>query len=214
MRFLRNHWYDLGGLFAVIILIYLGAYHSALGHYQLLMWLSLVSLFFHQLEEYRIVGTFPGMVNSAMFHSDRPDRYPLNTNTAFIVNVMVGWSTYLLAALSGKQAVWLGLATIIVSVGNIIAHTFVFNIKGKTLYNAGLATSWLFFAPCVYYFFKTAYAEHLISATDYLIGVPLGVALNVLGILKMITWMADKDTTYIFPDRNLLPSDRKTLSAG
>ena len=214
MAFLRNHWYDLGGLFALLILIYLGAFHSTLGHYQLLIWLSLVSLLFHQLEEYRIVGTFPGMINRAMFKSDMPDRFPLNSNSALIVNVLIGWFAYLLAAVLGEHAVWLGLATIIVSLGNIIAHTFVFNIKGKTLYNAGLATSWLFFAPCVYFFFKVVHGEDLITTTDYLIGIPLGVVLNVFGILKMITWLADKDTTYIFPDRNLLPADRKAHNEG
>ena len=209
MPFLRNHWYDLGGIFALIVLIYVGAFNSAMGHYQLLMWLSLVSLFFHQLEEYRIAGTFPGMVNRVMFHSTEPDRFPLNTNTAFMVNVVVGWATYLAAALLGEQAVWLGLATILVSMGNIIAHTLVFNIKGKTLYNAGLATSWLFFAPCVYCFFKITRAEDLITINDWLIGIPLGIALNVVGILKLIEWLADKDTPYIFPKRNLLPADRK-----
>ena len=214
MAFLRNHWYDLGGLFALLILIYLGAFHSTLGHYQLLMWLSLISLLFHQMEEYRIVGTFPGMINQVMFKSDRPDRFPLNSNSALIVNVLIGWFAYLLAAVLGEHAVWLGLATIIVSLGNIIAHTFVFNIKGKTLYNAGLATSWLFFAPCVYFFFKVVHGEDLITTTDYLIGIPLGVVLNVFGILKMITWLADKDTTYIFPDRNLLPADRKAHNEG
>ena len=214
MPFLRNHWYDIGGVLVLIILLYLGAFHSTMTHYQLLMWLSLVSLLFHQLEEYRIVGTFPGMINRAMFKSDMPDRYPLNTNSAFIVNVTVGWSAYLLSAVLGEHAVWLGLAMIIVSLGNIIAHTFVFNIKGKTLYNAGLATSWLFFAPCVYFFFKVVHGEDLITTTDYLIGIPLGVGLNVFGILKMITWLADKDTTYIFPDRNLLPADRKANYEG
>lgn len=209
MSFLRNHWYDLGGFFALIILGYLGAFHSTLPPYQLLMWLSLVSLFLHQLEEYRIVGTFPGMVNRAMFNSSQPDRYPLNTNTAFIVNVVVGWGAYLLAALLGVHAVWLGLATIIVSLGNLIAHTFVFNIKGKTFYNAGMATSWLFFAPCVYFFFQIVHVHELITTTDYVIGISLGVVLNVVGILKIITWLADKDTTYIFPDRNLLPADRR-----
>lgn len=209
MPFLRDHWYDLGGFFALVILACLGAFHANLPPYRLLMWLSLASLLFHQMEEYRIVGTFPGMLNRKMFKSDRPDRYPLNSNSAFIVNVTVGWAAYLLAALLGEQAVWLGLATILVSMGNIIAHTFLFNIKGKTFYNAGLATSWLLFAPCVYFFFRTACAEHLITPTDCWIGIPLGVALNTVGIFKTITWLADKDTAYVFPERNLLPADRR-----
>lgn len=172
------------------------------------MWLSLVSLFFHQLEEYRIAGTFPGMMNHVMFHSEFPDRYPLNTNTALIVNVVVGWLFYFLAAFFGEKAIWLGMATILVSIGNFIAHTFLFNLKGKTFYNAGMITSWIFFVPCVYFFFKIVYANNLITTADYLIGIPLGITLNVIGILKMIDWLKDKNTKYIFPQRNLLPQDR------
>jgi hypothetical protein len=154
MDILRKHWFDMGGFLAFIALMFIYFNIKALSNYQLLMWLSLVSLFFHQLEEYRIVGTFPGMINSSFYKSEMPDRYPLNSNTALYINVIVGWSFYLLAALFSEKAICLGIATILVSLGNIIAHTFLFNIKGKTFYNAGMATSWLFFAPCVYFFIK------------------------------------------------------------
>ncbi|MGF7229933.1 HXXEE domain-containing protein [Arachidicoccus sp.] len=209
MNFLRKHWFDLGGLFAIITALGVFYFYSSMTNYQLLMWLSLVSLFLHQLEEYRIPGTFPGMVNRAMYNSDIPDRYPLNSNTSFYVNVFVGWVPYLLAAIMGEKAVWLGIATIIVSLGNTVAHTTVFNIKGKTIYNAGLATSWLLFAPCIYFFFTIIYKDNLVTLTDYLIGVPLGIILNVVGIIKLIDWLADKNTSYIFEQRNVLPQDRK-----
>jgi len=209
MNTLRKHWYDIGGVLSVLVLGLVFRNFKTLSPYQLLMWLSLVSLFFHQLEEYRIAGTFPGMVNIAMYKSDMPDRYPLNTNTSLYVNVIVGWLFYFLAAVFAERAIWLGLATIVVSIGNTIAHTTVFNIKGKTLYNAGLATSWLLFVPCIYFFFSIVYADRLITMTDYLIGVPLGIALNVIGIIKLIDWMADKNTTYIFEQRNLLSKDRQ-----
>ena len=39
-------------------------------------------------------------------------------------------------------------------------------------------------------FFSTIHAEHLVIATDYAIGIPLGLALNFVGILKVIDWMA------------------------
>lgn len=210
MNTMRKHWFDIGGALSVLVLGYVFINLSNLTHYQLLMWLSLVSLLFHQLEEYRIVGTFPGMVNTVMYKSDMPDRYPLNTNTSVYVNVFMGWSAYLFAAVAAEKAIWLGLATIFVSLGNTVVHTTVFNIKGKTIYNAGLATSWLFFAPCIFFFFKIVHAEYLISTTDYLIGIPLGIALNVIGIMKVIDWMADKNTQYIFDQRHLLAKDRKS----
>jgi len=104
------------------------------------------------------------------------------------VNVFVGWTTYFLAAYFAEKAIWLGMATITVSIGNIISHTLFFNIKGRTWYNASLTTCWLLFAPASFFF---------------------GIALNVFGILKLIDWMKNKDTRYIFPQHCLLPKDRK-----
>ena len=212
MNFLRNHWYDLGGVLSIVTSAYIFINHHNLTDYQVIVWVSLITLFIHQLEEYRIAGTFPGMLNTVLFKSTMPDRYPLNTNTAFYVNVFVGWTFYILAALLAENAIWVGIATMMVSLGNTIAHTTLFNIKGKTLYNAGLLTTWLLFMPCIYLFFTIINREHLATITDYLIGIPLGIVINVVGILKLIGWMANKDTTYIFDDRNLLLKDRKKNS--
>lgn len=92
----------------------------------------------------------------------------------------------------------------LVSLGNFIAHTFLFNIKGKTFYNAGMLTSWLFFAPLVCFFFYDIHTNHLASGLDYVVGLILGIALNVFGILKPITWLADANSKYAFPRWNLL----------
>ena len=208
MNFLRKHWFDLGGVFAVIVLIYTFTTYKDLTQYQTLMWFSLVSLFLHQFEEYRIPGTFPGMLNKVLYKSNLPDRYPLNPNSAFYINVLIGWNLYLLAALLSEKAIWLGIATILISLGNVIAHTFLFNIKGRTIYNAGMLTTWLLFVPCIYYFFSTTQTVHLATKTDYLIGIPLGIIMNVVGVLKAIQWMADEKTIYRFNNRNLLYEDR------
>jgi hypothetical protein len=168
--------------------------------------LSLISLFLHQFEEYRYPGYFPGMMNTVMFSSKQPDRYPLNTNTAFIINVTVGWLSYLLAALLSERALWLGIATILVSVGNFIAHTFLFNIKGKTFYNPGMFTATLFFAPIAGYFGYLLIQGNLATPADWIAGIILGIAFNVLGILKLIDWLKDENTEYIFPKRFLLPT--------
>ena len=210
MNLARKHWYDIGGLFAVFVLVFVLANYKTLNDYKLLMWLSLVSLFLHQLEEYRLAGTFPGMINKVIFHSDKPDRYPLNTNSALIINVIVGWLFYFLAAFLGQKTMLVGLATILISFGNFIVHTFLFNIKGKTFYNAGMITTWIFFLPCIYFFFWLVSKNHLMSISDYLIGIALGIVLNVIGIFKMIDWLKDKNTKYIFPQRNLLPAERKS----
>jgi hypothetical protein len=149
------------------------------------------------------------MVNRTLFKSNQPDRYPLNTNTALVINIVVGWVAYFIAAIAGEKVIWLGIATILISFCNVLAHTLVFNIRGKTIYNAGMATSLLLFVPCIFFFFKIIYEGDLVSITDYLIGIPLGVVFNYFGVIKLINWLSDKNTTYIFDNRNLLPADRK-----
>jgi hypothetical protein len=204
MNFMRLHWFDIGLGLALItggILVQL-----KLNPLSLLLWVSLISLFLHQFEEYRYPGYFPGMMNTVMFSSKQPDRYPLNTNIAFIVNVFVGWLSYFLTAVFGERVLWLGIATILVSVGNFIAHTFLFNIKGKTLYNPGMFTAIVLFLPIAAYFGYLLIKGNLATPIDWIVGVILGVALNFIGILKLIDWLKDENTRYIFPKRSLLPS--------
>ena len=204
MNFMRLHWFDVGLAFAFIIggIVFL----NKLNPLSLLLWISLISLFLHQFEEYRYPGYFPGMMNIVMFSSKEPDRYPLNTNTAFIINVFVGWLSYLLAAVFAEKALWLGIATILVSVGNFIAHTFLFNIKGKTLYNPGMLTAIIFFVPISAYFGYLIIQGNVATSFDWIVGVILGIALNVVGILKMIDWLKDENTEYIFPKKFLIPA--------
>jgi hypothetical protein len=204
MNFMRLHWFDLGLAFAFVtgrmLLLY------KLNPLSLLLWISLISLFLHQFEEYRYPGYFPGMMNTVMFSSKQPDRYPLNTNTAFIINVFVGWFSYFLAAVFGEKILWLGIATILVSVGNFVAHTFLFNIKGKTFYNPGMLTAIVLFLPIAAYFGYLLIRGNLATPIDWMVGVMLGILLNFIGILKLIDWLKDEDTEYIFPGRFLLPS--------
>ena len=206
MNFVRLHWFDLGAVLAFFV----GGFvlETRPTGIILLLWVSLMTLFLHQFEEYRYPGYFPGMMNTVMFSSKQPDRYPLNTNTAFIINVFVGWSSYLLAAILGEKAIWLGIATILVSVGNFIAHTFLFNIKGKTIYNPGMFTAIIIFLPIAAYFGYLVIQGNLATPVDWIVGILLGIVLNVIGILKLIDWLKDENTSYIFPKRCLIPNQR------
>ena len=208
MTFLRMHWFDLGlGLAGLVAVYTLIAHPTGLA---LLLWLSLITLFLHQFEEYRYPGYFPGMMNSAMFASRQPERYPLNPQIALIVNVVVGWLFYFLAAVFAEKAIWLGIATILVSAGNFIAHNFLFNIKGKTHYNPGMLTADLLFLPFAVAFFILVIHTHIGTTVDWLVGLVLGIALNAIGVLKMIDWLKDENSPYIFPQRFLIPTRRKS----
>jgi hypothetical protein len=207
MDFMRRHWFDLGVALAIAVSISL--LFSTLSLLSLVLWLSLIALFVHQFEEYRYPGYFPGMINLVLFASKQPDRYPLNANTALVVNVLIGWLFYALAAVFGEKVIWFGIATILVSVGNVVAHTFLFNLKGKTFYNPGLVTADLLFLPIAVSFFVLIFQNHAATSLDWILGVGLGIALNYIGILKLIDWLKDEQTAYIFPQRCLPPAARK-----
>lgn len=138
------------------------------------------------------------MINTVMFHSDTPDRFPLNTKTAFIINVCLGWSIYILAILFADNALWIAISSLMVSLGNIFAHTFLFNIKGKTFYNSGMVTALLLFVPIIIYFLFYIHQNNIVHTTDYIIGILLGILFNYFGILKLIDLLKNKNTQYIF----------------
>ena len=200
---MRNHWHDVGVVFAVGIGAVALSTRTEISSYQFVMLLNLVALLLHQFEEYRLPGTFPGMVNRVMYRSTAPDRYPLNTNTALIVNVFVGWTLYVLPIAVGERAVWLGITAMTVSVGNIIAHTILFPVKGRMLYNAGLATCWLCFVPCVFLLVDGMNRDYVTTLTDVIIGVVVGTVVNVVGVVKPITWLASTDTTFVFTQQQV-----------
>jgi len=206
MNFLRLHWFDLGLVLALVAGIYL--FLAPLDLISLVLWINLIALFLHQFEEYHYPGYFPGMMNRVMFSSQEPDRYPLNANTAFIINVTVGWITYFLAALFGEKALWLGIAAVLISVGNFVAHTFLFNLRGKSRYNPGMLTSDLLFLPISVIFFILIIRGKFATPIDWIAGVVLGLFLNYVGILKLIDWLKNRKTRHAFPRRFLPPEIR------
>lgn len=206
LNWLRMHWFELGIFLSLPIIVYLVI--GKVSEVGFILWISLITLFIHQFEEYRYPGYFPGMMNTVMFSSKKPDRYPLNTNTALIVNTVVGWLIYFLAAVFTKSLIWIGIATILVSLGNFVAHTFVFNIKGKTKYNPGMLTAIIFFLPISVYFFYIVLTQNLATLTDWILGIIFGIFLNIFGVIGLIIILKNEDTSFIFPERCLIPSMR------
>lgn len=207
MNFLRNHWFDIGIVPACCVIAYLFFKGENFSNLNFILWFNFASLFFHQFEEYRFPGYFPGMLNVVLFKSKMPDRYPLNTNSALIVNVFLGWLIYLLAAVLGEKFLWLAIGAALISAGNFFAHTILFNIKAKAFYNPGLVTSVFLFLPGVSYFFYLIIHFNLCTTTDYITGFILGFIFNYFGIIKVIEWMKDTNTKYIFPARCLPPKN-------
>lgn len=201
MKFIARHWFDVGGLLAVVTILLLLFNYNTISPLRIILLVSFISLLFHQVEEYRFPGYFPGMVNTVMFNSKHPDRFPLNTQSAFIINVCFRWGVYILAIVFAEKALWIAIASLMISLGNVFVHIFLFNIKGKTFYNPGMATALLLFLPIIIYFFLYVQHNNVSQPMDYIIGIPLGIVLNYLGVLKIIDILKNKNTRFIFAKR-------------
>lgn len=76
-----------------------------------------------------------------------------------------------------------------------------------------MLTAIIFFAPVSVYFAYLLMHGSLATFTDWIVGVILGVAFNVIGILKLIDWLKDENTQYISPKGFCyLPSESQKLS--
>ena len=64
-----------------------------------------------------------------------------------------------------------------------------------------MLTAVLLFLPIAVIFFGLIIRDGLATPLDWAIGIPMGIALNYLGILKMIDLLKDKNTPYIFTKR-------------
>lgn len=205
MRFMERHWFDVGGVVGLILAVWLAFTGSSMSTLSLLLWVSLLSLLAHQVEEWRWPGWFPGMLNVVLFRSDDPWKFPLNVRSGLAVNVGVGWLGYLLAALLAERALWLALATITVSIGNCVLHLLVIPIRGRMLYNPGMATSLFFFLPISAWFLVEFWSS--MSVFDIVFGLALGFALNVGGVIGLIRVM-ESSSAPLFEPRQVEPALR------
>jgi Protein of unknown function with HXXEE motif len=124
MRNYRDNWFNVGAVLAMAIAGALALSHRRLSRSRLFSALNLAALMVHQFEEYGFPGYFPGLLNAGVFKSDKPNRYPLNTNSALIVNAAVGYPFYLLPVLFPKRRS-LSLAPVLFGFGQAVFHGIV-----------------------------------------------------------------------------------------
>lgn len=200
MNSLRNHWFDFGGLIAMIIIGGLALFGQDLSHVQQLLLLSYVALLVHQFEEYRFPGFFPGNLNGGFSRSEVPDRYPLNTQSALVANMVLAWPIYLVPVFL-PQYIWLGLAPVLLGFAQGLAHGIVFPLRAKQAYSPGILSAILLHLPIGIAYIRTVQP----TGTDWLIGLGLLPILAVGAVLVPIRLFQDKDTIYRFAERQLGP---------
>lgn len=148
MKFFIHHWYHVGLILAIILLMCtpLGSQPT-----QKLLMLNLVCLCAHQFEEYQLPGGAPLIINRVIYHEDqRASYYPGNALSIMVVNVSA-WFIYGLSIWFYQQT-WLGLGVILFSLFQILGHVVEMPISLHAWYNPGMATTLLLFLPLGSYF--------------------------------------------------------------
>lgn len=199
MNFLRRHWYNVGGVAAIVAMLFMALSWHRLDVLQILLLANFIALLIHQFEEYGWPGGEPAIMNLVIRCSATPDRYPLNQNSAMVINVIAAYGFYLVPVFF-PHAIWLGIAPTLFGFGQLIIHGIVTNKKMRSLYNPGLAAVVLLHIPIGAYYIYVIQSQHLVSTWDWAIGVVYLVLFQYVAFVKMTySWLADKNSPYVFP---------------
>ncbi len=139
MKFLRNHWYDIGVIPFAIGLIYLILNWSNTSVLQKIAIMNFMVIFWHQFEEYRFPGGEAAITNMA--NQPQPeqlaDHFPLNQNNAMIINVAAAYIMYLLPVIF-PNIMWIGFTPVLFGISQVIVHVIITPRKiGNKLYSPG-----------------------------------------------------------------------------
>jgi len=200
MQFFRRHWYEGGGVVAIIASIVLIALWRDVGVLQRLLWLNFIVILVHMYEEYGWPGGLPAIINWGISNSPTPDRYPLNQNSAMIINVGAAYTFYLIPVFFG-HVIWLGLAPVLFGLTQFLGHGIVFNRKLRSIYNPGLAAVTLGHVPIGIYYIYYIQTHGLATVWDWAIAVVYMLVFTWVALVKMTyTWLADRESPYVFDE--------------
>ena len=207
MRNYRDNWFNVGALLAMAIAGALALSHRSLSRSRLFSALNLAALMVHQFEEYGFPGYFPGLLNAGVFKSDKPDRYPLNTNSSLIVNAVVGYPFYLLPVLFPKRRS-LGLAPVLFGFGQAAFHGIVPPLRAKALYGPGFLSAFFLHVPIGINYLRAVGSERPLERGELARAAACTLAFAALGIGAPLRLLRNEESPYRFTNRQVGPYGR------
>jgi hypothetical protein len=166
--------------------------------------LNLAALTAHQYEEYEDPGYFPGQFNAGVLHSKVPDRYPLNTNTALIVNVPLAYTFYALPIVFPKHRV-LGIAPVMFGFLQAMGHGTIFPKLAGDRYSPGFLASLLLHVPIGAKYLRALHAEQPLQRSELAKAAAYNFAFAVTSIAGPNVLLKDKDSPYRFTAKQMGP---------
>ncbi|HEY2537310.1 MAG TPA: HXXEE domain-containing protein [Solirubrobacteraceae bacterium] len=200
----RKNWPRAGALLGMGIAGATALGSRRLSRPQTFAALNFAALTAHQYEEYEDPGYFPGQFNAGVLHSDKPDRYPLNTNTALIVNVPLAYTFYALPIAFPKHRV-LGIAPVLFGFLQAAGHGTIFPRLAGDRYSPGFLASLLLHVPIGVNYLRALHAEEPIKRSDLAKAAAYNLAFAISSIAGPNILVKNKNSPYRFTAKQMGP---------
>ena len=200
----RKNWPRVGALLGMGIAGATVLASRKLPRAQALAAANFAALTVHQYEEYQDPGYFPGQFNAGVLHSDVPDRYPLNTNTALIVNVPLAYTFYALPIVLPKHRT-LGLAPVLFGFLQAVGHGTAFPRLAGDRYSPGFIASILLHVPIGAAYLHAVNDEEPLKRSDLAKAMALNFAFAVTSIAGPNLALKRKNSPYRFTAKQMGP---------
>ncbi len=203
MKFFCRHWYNIGGVVAIITGIILAIIWKDIGVLLRVQMLSFIAILIHQFEEYGFPGGEPAIMNKVLRGSDIPDRYPLNQFSAMLTNVLITYIFYVLPIIF-PNVLWLGIAPILMGMAQFMVHGIATNIKMKTFYNPGLGAVVFMHIPIGIYYLNYIISNNLVKNTDFVFAIIYALSVMVI-VVAGLTYVVlpNRNTKYVFDEKEM-----------
>lgn len=202
MNAYRNNWYYVGGILFAVLALILGLFADWIDPMRRIMIVLYMCLLAHQFEEYAVPGGFPSAWNIGVSgEQEAGDRYPLNTKSAFIVNVCCAYPLYFMGILFCHVPV-ICIFLAYFTMAQIFMHGLLMNKKMGTLYNPGVATALFMMVPVGTYTLWYLATNFAIPAWNWWAPILAFPVVAFLTILLPILKCQDKESPYGFSKRD------------
>lgn len=202
MRRYMNNWYYIGGIIFAVLALFLGLFGDMIDPMRRIMIVLYMCLILHQFEEYAVPGGFPSAWNVGVSgETELGDRYPLNTKSAFIVNICCAYPIYLAGIIFCNLHV-ISIFIAYFTIAQFFVHGIMMNRKMGTLYNPGIGTALFIMIPVGIYSLWYIGSHYDIPVWNWWVPALAFPFIAFLTILLPILKCRNKNTTFIFPERD------------
>ncbi|PAF43626.1 HXXEE domain-containing protein [Helicobacter sp. 11S02596-1] len=214
MKFWRQHWYYIGGIIFVLLAFVMGLWGSEhMSKIQVILVFSWMGMLMHQFEEYALPGGFPIISNMvAMGETERPERYPLNAQQCFLSNVILCYLVYIIPIFF-PHLIWLGASQVLAGIWQLPAHGIFMNLRLKSKYNPGLASTIFLQTPVAIYYIWYVCTYMPNEAGQLWWGIPGSFLMLFLAFMLPILLMKNKNSPYPFEERELYGYKKEYVKA-